>query len=379
MTDASMPTTISRAARENSIAGILDDANWRGAALGLLTVRVVHGFIYWGGGSRRFIYDPEKLDASAHNWMANKVQEAMPGALFGTDHAISFVLKNFDLLYPLIIVFSAGELLVGMMLIAGFMTRAAAFGALGFSIILMVMFGWIGAVCLEGWTMAACNIAMACALMLNGSGAYSLDNLLVRRRPHLATRRWFRWMGGSLPLPLSAGSFQKLALLAFFLATFFVVGLYSHYRGAVVTPFHPGPVSPSETNFSLENASVNGDLVSLHAYLDAGTPEAPAFIVEATLEDGSGKVLARWEGAELAALPKDNFKNEYAYNQIVPGPYGLVARMGAKAEIRLPLQQPLPAVTRNVAIRLTTVDGRSFSAELHMDNTASISGGEPAK
>lgn len=368
-----MSTTINRA-RESSVVGVLDDVNWRGAALGLLTVRVVHGFIYWGGGSRRFIYDPEKLDASAHDWMANKLQEAMPGALFGTDHVISFVLKHFDLLYPLIIVFSAGELLVGMMLVAGFMTRAAACGSLAFSIILMVMFGWIGAVCLEGWTMAAGNIAMACALMLNGSGAYSLDNFLVRRHPNLGTHRWFRWIGGSLPLPLSAATFQKLALLAFFLVTIFVVGLYSHYRGAVVTPFHPGPVSPSETHFSLDNASVNGDLVSFHAYLDAGTPEAPAFIVAAALEDGSGKILAHWDGAELAALPKDNFKNEYAYNQIVPGPYGLVARMGAKAEIRLPLDTSLLASTRNAAIRLTTVDGRSFRAELSMDNITSISG-----
>lgn len=372
MTDANMSTTMNRA-RESTVVGVLDDVNWRGAALGLLTVRVVHGFIYWGGGSRRFIYDPEKLDPSGHDWMANKLQEAMPGALFGTDQAISFVLKNFDLLYPLIIVFSAGELLVGMMLIAGFMTRAAAFGSLGFSIILMVMFGWIGAVCLEGWTMAACNIAMACALMLNGSGAYSLDNLLVRRRPHLATHGWFRWIGGSLPLPLSAATFQKLSLLTFFLATIFVVGLYSHYRGAVVTPFHPGPVSPSVTHFSVGNASVNGDLVSLHAYLDAGTPEAPAFIVEAAIVDSSGKILARWDAAKLAALPPDHIENEYAYNQVVPGPHGLVVRMGAKAEIRLPLEHPLPAATPNAAILLITVDGQSFRADLNVDNINSSS------
>lgn len=38
---------------------------WRMAALALLPVRFIQGFIYWGGGSRRFIYAPAKLDPSA--------------------------------------------------------------------------------------------------------------------------------------------------------------------------------------------------------------------------------------------------------------------------------------------------------------------------
>jgi hypothetical protein len=65
---------------------------WRTAALALLSVRVVQGFIYWGGGSRRFTYAPGKLNPDAPTWMANKFQTAMPGALFGTDHLISFML-----------------------------------------------------------------------------------------------------------------------------------------------------------------------------------------------------------------------------------------------------------------------------------------------
>jgi len=56
---------------------------WRIAALSLLSVRFIQGFIYWGGGSRRFIYAPSKLDPHAASWMANKFQSAMPGALLG--------------------------------------------------------------------------------------------------------------------------------------------------------------------------------------------------------------------------------------------------------------------------------------------------------
>ena len=37
-------------------------ATLRIAALGLLSIRFIQGFVYWGGGSRRFIYAPAKLD-----------------------------------------------------------------------------------------------------------------------------------------------------------------------------------------------------------------------------------------------------------------------------------------------------------------------------
>jgi thiosulfate dehydrogenase (quinone) len=92
---------------------------WRLAALALLSIRIIQGFIYWGGGSRRFIYDPSKLNPDAHTWMANKFQTAMPGALFGTDHLISFMLQHFYLLYAGVILFSAAEFVVGAMLMAG--------------------------------------------------------------------------------------------------------------------------------------------------------------------------------------------------------------------------------------------------------------------
>src|ERR1700746_1668756 len=80
----------------NDTSGLIEaQRTWRTAALGLLSVRVIQGFIYWGGGSRRFIYAPAKLNPDAPTWMANKFQTAMPGALFGTDHLISLLLHHF--------------------------------------------------------------------------------------------------------------------------------------------------------------------------------------------------------------------------------------------------------------------------------------------
>src|SRR5712692_9028903 len=139
---------------------------WRTTALALLSVRFIQGFIYWGGGSRRFIYAPAKLDPHAASWMVNKFQSAMPGALLGTDHIIAFLLHHFYLLYASLILFSAVELITGLFLMTGFLTRAAALVSIGLSVVLMLMFGWQGATCIDEWTMAACNLAIGATLML---------------------------------------------------------------------------------------------------------------------------------------------------------------------------------------------------------------------
>lgn len=351
--------------RADSVDITHDMSGWRTAAIAMLPVRIIQGFIYWGGGSRRFIYAPSKLDPTQHTWMANKFQSAMPGALLGFDHVIAYLLHHFWLLYAAVLVFSGIELVAGLALMAGIMTRLAAAVSAGLSIVLMLMFGWQGATCIDEWTMASCNLAMGATLMLAGSSAYSLDNAMVRHNPDLASRAWFRWAGGSLPLPLSGAGFRNLALglLAFVLV--FDIGTYSYYRGSVLTPFHAGPVSPSKHHFTLSAVTLadNGG-VRFHVYLDGGTSAAPAHIMNAELLSADGKPLAVWDTAALSALPASAIVNDFDYNKFKAGPYGLAAGMGAMATITLP---PVPGVSgpdKPALVRLTDVNGRTFSSGL---------------
>src|SRR5229473_1574170 len=206
----SILTFDSTAAASNPAAQHSNADALRISARALLSIRFIQGFIYWGGGSRRFIYAPAKLDPNSSSWMANKFQSAMPGALLGTDHIIGFLLHHFYLLYASLILFSAAELIAGLFLMTGFLTRAAALVSIGLSVALMLMFGWQGATCIDEWTMAACNLAMGATLVLAGGGAYSLDNVLLKRKPGLADRAWFRWLAGCLPLPLTDTVFRNL-------------------------------------------------------------------------------------------------------------------------------------------------------------------------
>jgi thiosulfate dehydrogenase [quinone] large subunit len=347
-------------------AATLGERHWRMAAIALLSVRIIQGFIYWGGGSRRFIYDPQKLDPDAHSWMANKFQSAMPGALLGTDQLIAFLLHHFWLLYPAIILFSAAELIAGAALVAGLMTRLAALASTGFAVVLMLLFGWQGGTCIDEWTMAACNLAMGATLMLAGSGAYSIDNVLLRRNPGLADRSWFRWLAGSLPLPLTDTAFRNLGLAVLAAVLAFNVATYSYYRGSVVTPYHSGRVSPTSHHFTLSNGRLLPDGgVKFHVYLDGGTPDIPAHIMKAEVTAGDGQALETWNTETLTRLPAESISNDFAYNKFQAGPYGIVAAMGAKATITLP---PMPdarlPADLNATLRLTNVDGHSFSLKL---------------
>ncbi|EEJ9031664.1 DoxX family membrane protein [Salmonella enterica subsp. enterica serovar Oslo] len=339
------------------------------AGLGLLAVRIIQGFIYWGGGSRRFIYAPDKLNPDAPHWMAYKFQTAMPGALMGLEHVISFMLQHFWLLYAGVILFSAAELIAGLFLMIGLFTRISALLSMLFSVLLMLMFGWQGATCIDEWTMAACNLVMGTTLFLCGSHSYALDNIILKRKPHLADSQIFRWCCGSLPVPLTPVSYKKLALWLLAFVVVFDIGTYSYYRGSVVTPYHHGPVSPTTHHIRLTEGKLFPDgRVQVHLYLDAGTPEAPEHIMEAWLKDADGATLIHWDTAMLSALPSESFRNDYAYNKFSPGRYGIQASVGSAAMLTLPAgvikrgSDRLP--NGPVTLVLIDMEGHTFSTPL---------------
>ena len=360
-----MTTLTARSAGAAAEALAAGSADWRAAAIAMLSVRVIQGFIYWGGGSRRFIYAPSKLDPSQPSWMANKLQTAMPGALFGLDQILAFLLHHFWLLYAAIILFSAVELITGFALMAGLMTRLAALLSIGLSISLMLLFGWQGGTCVDEWTMASCNVAMGAALMLAGGAAYSLDNAWLSRNPALAERAWFRWCGGSLRLPLTDDGFRRLALLLLAFVLAFDVGLYSYYRGSVLTAYHGGPVSAAGHHLTLTEATILADGgVRFAITLDGGTPAVPAHVMKVKVVGPDGKALATWDWEALSALPASAIVNHFAYNQFKPGPYGLKAGMGAAAVVSLPPPANAAMLRSGAQLRVTDVDGKTFVSRL---------------
>ncbi|MEL5847833.1 MAG: TQO small subunit DoxD [Candidatus Igneacidithiobacillus chanchocoensis] len=353
-------------------SGVRQHAWWI-LSVGMLAVRFVQGWIYWGGGSRRFIYGPQKINPAGH-WMAYKFQTAMPGAILGTSHLVSFLLHHFILLYAGVIIFSAVELISGAMLISGFLTRLAAILTLGLSFTLMLLFGWQGATCIDEWTMAASNFGMGITLFLVGGGAYSIDNWLLKKKPALAQRAWFRWLGGSEPLPLSDAAFKKLALTLFWIAVVFIVATYSYYRGSVITPFHGDPTGVKIHHIQMRDLQIAPDgSVTVHMYVNAGTASVPAHIISARLLNAHGKVVEVWSGKQLSHLPAINIHNDYDYQKISPDSVlGLKAGLGAAATVHLPVSDSSGFIGTGdgpYQLQVLDINGKTMSISAHIEGS----------
>ena len=329
-----------------------------GAAV--LAVRFIIGWIYWGGGTRRFIYAPQKLNPLAHSWMANKLQGGMPGAVLGVGHAVSAILHHPDLVYWLLVLVSAVELVCGFGLIVGALTRLNAMVSIALSVSLMLLFGWQGATCIDEWTMASATFAMGCTVLTTGAGLWSVDSWLMKRSPGLADAGWFRWLGSA---PLTSREMEGWGKGLGIIAVVFALVFYNYYRGSIFTPFHGGPVSAGKHHFSLSNATLSPDgQLKVFAYLDGGTPAVPAHIVAVTI-NGPSETVEAWSGEALEQAAKDHIQNVYAYNKFGPGLFGIKARMGAKAWITLQPTQPVHLNPGQYTIIFQNINGKAFKTQ----------------
>jgi len=336
---------------------------WKIAGFATLPARFVQGWIFWGGGSRRFIYDPTKLDPYAHEWMANKLQSAMPGAILGVNKIISYLLLHFDLLYFSVLTFSLIELLSGLGLIFGLFTRFAAFTTTLVSIILMLAFGWQGATCMDEWTMAVATLAMGFTLTLSGASVFSIDNLLHRRYSSHSKKPWFQLLtSGELPQSL----FKKIAIGFLLFTLIFTLFTYNYYRGSIFTPYHTGPVSAGKHHISLSDIKIkpNGAL-TFTMYVDAGTPALPSNIIRIELLNAKKEIIENWDGKSLSLVTPNQIQNIYDYNQLHSGPYGLVAPLSSKAIVILSSPNPVHFKEHHFELVLFTINGERFESGLN--------------
>jgi thiosulfate dehydrogenase (quinone) len=313
-------------------------------ALALLGTRFVQGFIFWGGASRRLIYDFHdvdgvdlalKLDFNVAGFVAAKLTHALPGALW-VQGPIEWTLAHPGLIVASVWLWTLAELAVGIGLMLGLMTRLAAAASLWLNVVLMLIFGWMGSTCLDEWTMAVSGVAMSSAVFLAGGGEWSLDQRLLGRNAWVARTAWVNWLTSG---PLPEETFATLALWLAAVCAVFTLLSYQILFGAVVTPLH------SRTNFhrhdiALSAVTVTSDgAVRFNAYVDAGPDTGAVYIIAARLVDASGKDVASWDGAALAHLPEGAIANAYPYawaSRFKTETIGFSGQTGARATITLP-------------------------------------------
>ncbi len=342
-------------------------------ALVLLGVRFVQGFIFWGGATRRLIYDfhdvagvdlAVKLDFDGPGFVAAKLTHALPGALW-VQGPLEWTLAHPDLILASVWLWTIAELAVGLGLMLGLMTRAAAAVSVWLNVVLMVIFGWMGSTCLDEWTMAVSGVAMSSAVFLAGGGAWSLDERFIGPTRLAQTYPWINWIFSG---PLPPETLRKLALWLAAACALFTVLTYQILFGGVVTPLH-SRVNFHRHHIALREVTIAADgAVRFEAYVDSGPDTGAAYIIAARLLDGAGQVAATWDGAALAAIPADAIRNAYPYawaSRFKPQTIGFSGQTGARAVITLPPQAPAPAGLKpgeTYQLVLEAIDGAHWQA-----------------
>jgi thiosulfate dehydrogenase [quinone] large subunit len=338
------------------------------AALILLGTRFVQGFIFWGGATRRLLYDFHevagvdlalKLDFSAPGFVAAKLTHALPGALW-VQGPIEWTLRHPDLIVASVWLWTIAELAVGIGLMLGLATRASALVSIWLNVVLMVIFGWMGSTCLDEWTMAVSGVAMSSALFLAGGGLLSLD-ARIGRTSFARSHAWMPWVfSGDLPRAIVL----RLSLWLSVGVALFTVITYQVLFGAVVSPLH------SRVNFHKHNIAIsalkvagNGN-VTFDAYVDAGPDTSAAYVIGAKLLDGAGHTLATWNGETLAALGPYAILNVYRYawaSHFKTERIGFSGQTGARAAITLPTPATTePTESKTRVLLLEAIDGTTW-------------------
>jgi len=346
-------------------------------ALTLLGMRFVQGFIFWGGASRRLIYDfhevagvdlAVKLDFDAAGFVAAKLVHALPGALW-VQGPIEWTLAHPALVDASVWAWTFAELAVGLGLIFGLFTRLLALASVGLNIALMMIFGWMGSTCLDEWTMAVSGLAMSAAVVIAGGGGLSLDRLLMGRATQMGRRSWLTWLTSGTLHPVAM---RRLAMAFAAIAAIFTVGTYDILFGAVVSPLH-SRVDFHRHAIALSDVTLSNDgAVVFEAYVDAGPDTGAAYVIAASLEDASGNVIERWDGESLAGLAQSAIVNAWPYawaSKFKTEVIGFSAQTGARATITLaPPRDGLALASGGYKLTLEAIDGTAWSATVTLQN-----------
>lgn len=341
--------------------------------MAVFAIRLVSGFIMWGGASRRLFYHwgtvngilaPIKMDPNSPGFVANKLLHAAPGSPL--EPAIDWIVHQHIFLYVLVWVWTLAELFIGLGLIFGLLTRLSALGCLGVNVALMLLFGWMGSTCVDEWTMASSGFAMSATLMISGGGPWSLDHYVSRIWPDIANSRWMRVLSsGDIPELTTRRGMRWMGVIGL-ISLAFTMGFYAYYRGAVISPLG-WRVSFKTRDIKMTQLNVHRQgRVTFRGYANQGPDTGWLYIVGARLVNAKGKVVEHWSGSQLKTLPASDLNNEFTQPwdaQFKTGPHGLRIKTGAKAKVTLPpAGRKVSLTSGRYHLELEGVSGKVYKA-----------------
>lgn len=325
------------------------------AGLFTLSIRLVIGWTYFSAFWRRLILD-NKLIPDEAGYTGEKFNHFLPNAL-GIKPIIEYLVTHPDALHHSMVAFTIIEAIVGLFLILGLFTRLMSIGVFGLAMGILLGSGWLGTTCLDEWQIGVLGISGGFTLFLTGSSTYSLDNYFQKKNTGLTQKTWFRWLGsGKLPLRHIKPFVLTGSVLIFGLT------LYTNqfFHGGVWGPLHNKSVKPK---LEITNLSLNDKELGFEVFRTEGADVYGSFLIGIELADKNGKVLKSWGHKELSQFPLTQIHNHYIA-KVKPGKHSLVIPLGAKADLRLNIEDIPEAKGEIHTLKMLDVSGIDWTVKM---------------
>lgn len=327
------------------------------AGLFTLALRLVVGWTYFSAFWRRLVLD-NKLDPEAAGYIGEKFNHFLPNAL-GIQPMIEYLVTNPESLWWAMVIFTIVEGIVGLLFMLGFFTRLMSIGVFGLAMGILLGAGWIGTTCLDEWQIGVLGIAGGFTIFLSGSGRYSLDYWLSKRKTEITNKKWFRLLGSGV-LPIAPGRLHKIVFAGSMAILFLTLFTNQYFHGGVWGTLHNKSVKPK---IEIADTSIADDALTFEVYRVEGVDVYGSFLIGIDVKDENGTTILELKGEDLAAFPVNRIDNEYV-TKVKPGVHSLIIPLGAKATLQFPGAHWRNLPAGNYTLTLTDISGAQWTSDV---------------
>lgn len=324
----------------------IDASAHNAAGLFTMALRWVIGWTYFSAFWRRLILD-NKLIPDEAGYIGEKFNHFLPNAL-GIKPIIEYLVSNPEALQISMVTFTIVEAIVGLFLILGLFTRLMSVGVLLLAMGILLGSGWLGTTCLDEWQIGVLGVASGFVLFLSGSGAYSLDQYLMKKQYAFTHKKWFAVLGsGHLPIK----NLQPKVLIASLLI--FCLTLYTnqYFHGGVFGTLHNKSVKPK---VEISNIKHHNSKLTFQLFRVEGADVYGSFLIEIQILDQNNTVVKRITQKQLSQFPTASINNHYVA-KIKPGKHSLILPLGAKADVTIDVSDL--DLRKNYKLKLIDISG----------------------
>jgi thiosulfate dehydrogenase [quinone] large subunit len=328
-----------------------------GAGLFTLSLRLVVGWTYFSAFWRRLIL-ANKLDPEAAGYIGEKFNHFLPNAL-GIKPIIQHLVENPESLWWAMASFTIIEGIVGLFMIFGLFTRAMSVAVFGLAMGILLGSGWLGTTCLDEWQIGILGLAAGFTLFFTGSGLYSLDYFLIKKKASIVDSKWFPWIGSGT-LPMQQAILNKVVLFGSLSILFITLFTNQYFHGGVWGTLHNKSVKPI---VELSEVTIIDNQLSFQVYRVEGVDVYGSFLIKVELIDQTGDAILILDGNDLARFPTEQIDNRYVA-KVKPGKHSMIIPLGAKATLSIPINENLNSST--YTLKLTDISGIEWSSTLQL-------------